>query len=135
MDIEMNYASFDPGSSEQLSVSQPQRPTEPLALGTRTTDGSVAGLGGLSDLSSAMSSTASFFSMDVDQDTRGGSPDDQTTGMDVDVDVDVDVDEDEDEDEDEDMPDDLLGRLPNMFRLLDLIGEEGSGGIGESSLF
>jgi hypothetical protein len=121
MDIEMNYARLDPGS--QLSVSQPQRPTEPLALGTRITDGSVAGLGGLSDSSSAMSSTSSFFSMDVDQDTRGGSPDDQTTGMVV------------DEDEDEDMPYDLLGRLPNMFRLLDLIGEEGSGGIGKSSLF
>jgi len=119
----MNYARLDPGS--QLSVSQPQRPTEPLALGTRITDGSVAGLGGLSGSSSAMSSTSSFFSMDVDQDTRGGSPDDRTVGMDVGV----------DEDEDEDMPDDLLGRLPNMFRLLDLIGEEGSGGIGESPLF
>jgi len=114
----MNNARLDPSSSEQLSVSQPLRPTEPLALGTRT-DGSVAGLGGLSNSSSAMS-TASFFSADFDQDTRG-SPDDQTTGMDV--------------EEDEDVPDDLLGRLPNMFRLLDLIGEEGSGGIGKSSLF
>lgn len=75
----------------------------------------VAGLGGLSGSSSAMSSTASFFSMDYDQDINdnrnGISPDD----MDV----------------DEDKPDDLLDQLNGMFRLLDLIGEQGSGGIGK----
>jgi hypothetical protein len=40
-----------------------------------------------------------------------------------------------DMDVDDDVPDGLLRRLSGMFRLLDLIGEQSSGGIGKYSSF
>jgi hypothetical protein len=72
--------------------------------------------------SSATSSVDTFFSMDVDPPAThipSAGHDDQIANMDV----------------DDDMSDDLLRRLPGMFRLLDLIGEQSSGGIGKYFYF
>jgi hypothetical protein len=70
-------------------------------------------------LSSGQSPTASssdsFYSMDLDADIHHGSPTESVVSMDIDRDV----------------SGDLLGQLPGLFRILDLVGEQGSGGIGK----
>jgi hypothetical protein len=53
--------------------------------------------------------------MDFGQGENGGSQPDPTPDMNL----------------GEDVPNDLVLRIPGMFRLLDLIGERGSDGIGE----
>jgi hypothetical protein len=65
--------------------------------------------------SPAASSVASFHSMDMDADIHHGGPTDSVVSMDIERDV----------------SGDLLGQLPRLFRILDLVGEQGSGGIGK----
>jgi hypothetical protein len=74
------------------------------------------------EYSSLVGTVYSFYSMDVDppkeifgQGDNSGSQSVLNTTTDL----------------DEDAPDDLVGRIPGMFRLLDLFGEEGCDGIGE----
>ena len=61
------------------------------------------------------SSTDSFYSMDMDADIHHGSPTESVVSMDIDSDA----------------SGDLLGQIPGLFRILDLVGEQGSGGIGK----
>jgi len=68
-------------------------------------------------VSSPTCSDASFFSMDLDADK-------QSTGQATPIAT---------WDEEEQVPGDLLSHIPGMFRVLDLVGEQSSGGIGKYS--
>jgi hypothetical protein len=61
------------------------------------------------------SSAARLYPMNMDADIHHGGPADAVVSMDTDRDV----------------SGDLLGQLPGLFRILDLVVEQGSGGIGK----
>jgi hypothetical protein len=107
----MTYAEPNVGSGGPLPDFAPQRLSEP-SLETR---GAVDS----ENMSrpSPTSSITSFFSMDPDLDNRSG----QATPIGR-----LDV--------DDHIPDDPLSHIPCMFRILDLIGEQSSGGIGKYHL-
>jgi hypothetical protein len=111
MDVEMTYAEPNVGSGDPLPEVAPQRLSDP-SLETR-------GAVDLENVSgpSPTSSVTSFFSMDSDPDNKSG----QVTPI-----ARLDV--------EDHFSSDPLSHIPGMFRILDLIGEQSSGGIGKYHL-
>jgi hypothetical protein len=106
MDVEMTYT--DPNSLYG-------GPLPPQQMSQQSIPGGVDS--GNVTRPSPTSSVTSFFSMDVDPDNQSGR-DTPIAGLDI----------------EDPTPGDMLSHIPGMFRILDLVGEQSSGGIGKHHL-
>jgi hypothetical protein len=106
--VKMTYAESNDGSTKYPPSDSERRPS----LNTRGVAETAE-----APTSSPTSSDATFFSVDSDMGSQSGGQATPTAR----------------EDAEDQIPGDLLSRIPDMFRVLDLVGEQSSGGIGKYS--